>query len=416
VLAPQRDGPHNWEDRGLQSVFRAIDALVAWTAIGGSSGCAADGDRLVVHGHSRGAHGAWGLASAAPDRVLGVAASCGWYSREEYGDANNLWVHEVSLMHMDKMLLGVLHASVAVNENSLHASNLKAVPALVRVATRDQAVPAWFGRRMARHLREEGANVTFQEFDQEHWWWDTHTPNDGGVMHDPSIRSWTLQVSQRDPGADLARLLDGGSFELSAGGPLYEGRFGLRILQRAASGARGFLRLSRGPEGALRIASSNVQSFALRPNSALARLAAEMAAEILVDDRPLPMDFDPAVGTAFCKRKAEEVEAVCDVKGTCVGAARWGVCDAQASFAWQGPIRQVFGSAWAVVLPDAATALETRLGAYVASGHLVAVGTATQVLTWSTAQKLRSSHRFLHLGLARRLQGQGRGEEQWSVQ
>ncbi|CAJ1362584.1 unnamed protein product, partial [Effrenium voratum] len=378
VLAPQRDGPHNWEDRGLQSVFRAIDALVAWTAIGGSSGCAADGDRLVVHGHSRGAHGAWGLASAAPDRVLGVAASCGWYSREEYGDANNLWVHEVSLMHMDKMLLGVLHASVAVNENSLHASNLKAVPALVRVATRDQAVPAWFGRRMARHLREEGANVTFQEFDQEHWWWDTHTPNDGGVMHDPSIRSWTLQVSQRDPGADLARLLDGGSFELSAGGPLYEGRFGLRILQRAASGARGFLRLSRGPEGALRIASSNVQSFALRPNSALARLAAEMAAEILVDDRPLPMDFDPAVGTAFCKRKAEEVEAVCDVKGTCVGAARWGVCDAQASFAWQGPIRQV--------------------------------------LTWSTAQKLRSSHRFLHLGLARRLQGQGRGEEQWSVQ
>ena len=49
-----------------------------------------------------------------------------------------------------------------------------------------------------------------------------------------------------------------------------------------------------GPEGALRIASSNVQSFALRPNSALARLAAEMAAEILVDDRPLPMDFDPA--------------------------------------------------------------------------------------------------------------------------
>ncbi|CAJ1430291.1 unnamed protein product [Effrenium voratum] len=83
VLAPQRDGPHNWEDRGLQSVFRAIDALVAWTAIGGSSGCAADADRLVVHGHSRGAHGAWGLATAAPDRVLGVAASCGWYSREE---------------------------------------------------------------------------------------------------------------------------------------------------------------------------------------------------------------------------------------------------------------------------------------------------------------------------------------------
>ena len=40
---------------------------------------------------------------------------------------------EVSLMHMDKMLLGVLHASVAVNENSLHASNLKATQSVRRI-------------------------------------------------------------------------------------------------------------------------------------------------------------------------------------------------------------------------------------------------------------------------------------------
>ena len=37
-------------------------------------------------------------------------------------------------MHMDKMLLGVLHASIAMNENSLHASNLKGIPALVRAS------------------------------------------------------------------------------------------------------------------------------------------------------------------------------------------------------------------------------------------------------------------------------------------
>ena len=35
-------------------------------------------------------------------------------------------------MHMDKQLLGLLHASIAMNENSLHASNLKGMPALVR--------------------------------------------------------------------------------------------------------------------------------------------------------------------------------------------------------------------------------------------------------------------------------------------
>jgi len=33
---------------------------------------------------------------------------------------------------MDKQLLGLLRASIAMNENSLHASNLKGMPALVR--------------------------------------------------------------------------------------------------------------------------------------------------------------------------------------------------------------------------------------------------------------------------------------------
>ena len=87
-----------------------------------------------------------------PLRVLGVASACGWYSREEYGDANNIWIHEESLMHADKHLIGLLHASIAENENSLHASTLAGMPALVRVATNDQAVPPWFGRRMARVL------------------------------------------------------------------------------------------------------------------------------------------------------------------------------------------------------------------------------------------------------------------------
>ena len=27
ILAPQRDGPHNWEDVGLRSILRAIEIL-----------------------------------------------------------------------------------------------------------------------------------------------------------------------------------------------------------------------------------------------------------------------------------------------------------------------------------------------------------------------------------------------------
>lgn len=80
VLAPQRDGPHNWEDVGLRSATRALEVL--------GNHFPADLGRVVVHGHSRGGHGAWALATR---RGLPVASACGWYSREEYGDANNLW-------------------------------------------------------------------------------------------------------------------------------------------------------------------------------------------------------------------------------------------------------------------------------------------------------------------------------------
>lgn len=80
VLAPQRDGPHNWEDVGLRSATRALEVL--------GNHFPADLGRVVVHGHSRGGHGAWALATR---RSLPVASACGWYSREEYGDANNLW-------------------------------------------------------------------------------------------------------------------------------------------------------------------------------------------------------------------------------------------------------------------------------------------------------------------------------------
>ena len=74
-------------------------------------------------------------------------------------------------MHADKTLIGLLHASVAENENSLHASTLAGMPALVRVATNDQAVPPWFGRRYSRVLLEHGALVEFDEQPQGHWWW-----------------------------------------------------------------------------------------------------------------------------------------------------------------------------------------------------------------------------------------------------
>ncbi|CAE7837580.1 unnamed protein product [Symbiodinium sp. CCMP2592] len=387
VLAPQRDGPHNWEDVGLRAALRSIEVLAE------SQG--ADPGRLVVHGHSRGGHGAWALASRIPDRVLGVASACGWYSREEYGDANNLWVHDPALMHMDKLLLGIFHASVAENENSLHASNLKGLPALVRTAARDQAVPPWFGRRMARHLEEEGANVTFQEFDQEHWWWDSQEANDGGVLHDPSLRKWTLEAVRR-PRLALSELLAQGDFVLAAGGPEYEGRFGLRILQRRAPAARGFLTLSRASEGKqVVLTTANVLRFAVRMSGGFGQLL-QKGDQLLLDGGLLNLGDE------------EEVEVCQSSPGTCSKSGEgsggsWRVCGLGDLRPSLSPIRRVFAEPWVLVIPDTPSALEVLLASYFVGGHLTAVGTATQVLTQTEARAFRRSHRFVFLGTVARL-------------
>lgn len=46
-------------------------------------------------------------------------------------------------------------------------------------------------RRMSRLLVDSAVNVSFEEVSgKEHWWWDTRTPNDGGVNNDASIRKF----------------------------------------------------------------------------------------------------------------------------------------------------------------------------------------------------------------------------------
>ena len=46
-----------------------------------------------------------------------------------------------------------------------------------------------FSRRMVRLLTAVGGNATLEELPgKQHWWWDSSTANDGGVMNDPSMR------------------------------------------------------------------------------------------------------------------------------------------------------------------------------------------------------------------------------------
>ena len=64
---------------------------------------------------------------------------------------------------------------------------------MIRVGAADRTVHPFFARRMFRLLRQQKTNVTYSEIaDKEHWWWDTHTTNDGGVMNDPVMRKFAL--------------------------------------------------------------------------------------------------------------------------------------------------------------------------------------------------------------------------------
>ena len=64
---------------------------------------------------------------------------------------------------------------------------------MVRVGAADRTVHPFFARRMFRLLHQQKTNVTYSEIaDKEHWWWDTHSTNDGGVMNDPVMRKFAL--------------------------------------------------------------------------------------------------------------------------------------------------------------------------------------------------------------------------------
>ena len=80
VLAPERDGAHNWEGVGLQTALASLGALRALAA---RTDAPARADRIHVTSHSRGGHGALMVGLSQPDRCMSVssAAATGRTSR-----------------------------------------------------------------------------------------------------------------------------------------------------------------------------------------------------------------------------------------------------------------------------------------------------------------------------------------------
>ena len=199
VLAPTRFGAHNWEGPGELTSLTALKVLsvltqhALWLNLK-----PADAERVVIAGHSMGGHGAWQLSVHHPDKTLAVISAAGWLSKEDYGDSNVFYRHDVSISHTDPLTKSVQESCVAENQADKHASNLRGIPVMIRIGADDKTVHPYFSRRMFRLLKENRVNVTYKEFPgKEHWWWDTKTANDGGVTNDPLIRKFSTYVVER---------------------------------------------------------------------------------------------------------------------------------------------------------------------------------------------------------------------------
>ncbi|CAE8684080.1 unnamed protein product, partial [Polarella glacialis] len=232
LLAPTRHGAHNWEGPGHAAALAALRALPKVAAKLGVQ--EPDIGRVLVAGHSMGGHGSWLLASALRDQALGLASSASWLRKDQYADSNKVMLHDIAAADVELALLALMRSAEAEFEVESQAPTLAGgLPIMMRVGSRDQTVHPWFSRRMFRTLLAAGASsadVTLTEIKgKEHWWWDTETSNDGGVVNDEQLRAFFRKCLARASGP--AALSE--SWRLVVFNPAFSGaKGGARILQQ----------------------------------------------------------------------------------------------------------------------------------------------------------------------------------------
>ncbi|CAG5121151.1 unnamed protein product [Candidula unifasciata] len=196
LLAPTRHGAHNWEGPGAMTAISALQALSSMTLASEWFSVRADSDKVLFAGHSMGGHGAWHLATHFPDRTIGLISLAGWIKKEEYGESNLFFRHDISTSHTDASVKAIMEACIGENDADKHVTNLKGISVLARIGAEDRTVHPFFVRRMVRLLKEARVNVTYSELPNlAHWWWDTKEANDGGCVNDAQIRQFIDHIS-----------------------------------------------------------------------------------------------------------------------------------------------------------------------------------------------------------------------------
>ncbi|KAK3593447.1 hypothetical protein CHS0354_020212 [Potamilus streckersoni] len=281
LLAPTRHGAHNWEGPGLLTAMTAVSSLAKLSVDNKWMKDKVDPNHLIYAGHSMGGHGAWLLASHYPDKALAVISQAGWIKKEEYGDSNLFFRHDIATSHTDPSVKAVMEACIVENDVDRHVSNLKGIPVLARIGAKDRTVHPYFVKRMYRLLKEIGVQVNYNELEgKEHWWWDTNERNDGGVSNDKKIRKFIDRYTKGyfDPASYLKCNDDKGhceakqdesilempkTFLLTTYNPaLSEGLHGIKITQQVTP-----FRLStikgENSKSLVSLTTSNVQRFTI---------------------------------------------------------------------------------------------------------------------------------------------------------
>ncbi|KAJ1420687.1 hypothetical protein B484DRAFT_399786 [Ochromonadaceae sp. CCMP2298] len=198
LLAPSRFGAHNWEGVGELS---AKHALLALQRVLQRSALPLPQVRLgggLSSGHSMGAHGAWLAALNSPDLFSCLAPVSGWINKEEYGDANAFFRLDIGSSFTDPRLKLLLEQSMSDTHTDKLLANAQGMDVHVRVGSADATVSPWYSRRAHRLLAQHGVNSTLEELPgKQHWWWDTASANDGGVVNDPRMRAFYASCAAR---------------------------------------------------------------------------------------------------------------------------------------------------------------------------------------------------------------------------
>ena len=64
------------------------------------------------------------LGTHYPDLALALVSAAGWIKKEDYGDSNLFFRHDISTSHTPPEVKAILEACIAENDADKHVSNL----------------------------------------------------------------------------------------------------------------------------------------------------------------------------------------------------------------------------------------------------------------------------------------------------